>query len=582
MMASVGSQATIFGRAALPAGALPAGALPAPPVASHKQTVIGVAFAPPTAQQSLAPAHAPVPAPAPALAPAPTPVQVSPPVTQAPDVSDKKKTMLGVAMPGIAPVRSSVPPAPEPFHKGPSNTMLGVAMPGIAPVQTGHGTPAYVPPPISHRKPLPAVVPRPAPLVDDEPAVGPMPRLRRRGVPLAFVAGAVLALVVGFGAAVAFLWRGQSLLVTPRLDAQGHDQLHLLCDSCPDDTTATLDSAKAVFRSKEADLTLGMPLDVGDNALSIWLDRPRLGRDEAVKVVVPIAFRIGADLSSLAQAHPTVIVRVQAVKGTIVRVADKLVSLDATGKGAFELDVSSQTQGWSDDVRLVDQAIPYAITTTTDPTKLPSEQRGSLAVRAGIASLHLDAPGLTAVIEAAKFRLVGRTVKGATLTANGQTVPVDADGAFARAIDAPALGDLPVEVRADGPQMASRTARFTVKRVASLADEAKARERAPWLGFDQMLSGDGVGKATVVEGDVVEQRATTSQVIALVDDQRGCDRKSSDACLVRVVYGGDVPIAAGDHVRVFGKLSSVTKPSDTRPLPVVQADFVVQGRPGRR
>jgi hypothetical protein len=550
--------------AATPPGALappPPGQQAKPLVGGHKQTVLGMAMAPPVAAPPLAPA-------------APPPVD--------PGVLDKKRTMLGVAIPGIAPLSASAPAAEPRSNRGPSSTMLGVAMPGIAPVRATEGAPAYRPPPASAPRPAPVVLPRPAPLVDDEPAVGPVPRLDRRGVPLAFVAGAVLALVLGFGAAVAFLWKGQSLLVTPRLDDKGNDQLHLVCEGCPDDTTAQLGKVKATFQGKQADLTLPTPLQVGDNSLSIWLDRPRLGRDEEVKVVVPIAFRIKADLSSLTGAQPAVIVQVQAVKGTVVRVDDKPVTLDSTGKGTYSLDVSAQTNGWSDDVRLIDQAIPYTIVSSADPTHLPSEQRGSLAVRAGIASLHLDAPGPSPVIETGTFRIAGRTVKGGTVTVNGQPVSMDPDGSFTRSYDAAAVGDIPVEVRADGPQLASRTAHFTVKRVAHLSDEAKARERSPWVGFDAMASAGNVGKAAIVEGDVVEARSASSQVVALVDDTRGCARAAGVACLVRVVYGGDEPLAHGDHVRVYGRVTSAPKPTDARPVPEVAADFVVKGRAGHR
>ncbi len=203
-------------------------------------------------------------------------------------------------------------------------------------------------------------------------------------------------------------------------------------------------------------------------------------------------------------------------------------------------------------------------------------------MRAGIASLHLDAPGPSPVIESGTFRVAGRTIKGGTVTVNGQPASVDPDGSFTRSYDAPAIGEVAVEVRTDGPQLASRTAHFTVKRVTHLSEEAKSRERSPWVGYDAMASSSNVGKATIVEGDVVEARTVSSQVVALVDDTRGCAHAAGVACLVRIVYGGDDPLARGDHVRVFGKVTSVPKPADARPVPEVMADFVVKARTGRR
>ena len=309
--------------------------------------------------------------------------------------------MIGVALPGIAPLQASEPP-----RRGPSSTMLGVAIPGIAPVHNSGATAA--PPTASKRsfgRTQPVLVPKPAPLVDDEPAIGPAPHVQRRGVPLAYVAGGVLALVVVSGLLVALLWKGQSLVVVPRLDAQGRDQIHLTCDSCQEGTVLRSAKRAGTFKAGETDLTLATPLQVGDNALSISLDRPGWGRDEEVSVVVPIAFRIKADVSELTGPHPAVIVRVSAAPGTDVKVDGKPVKLGMKGEGTYTVDVSAQTTGWSDDPRLIDQSIPYSITTAAAGSTPASEQKSTLPVRAGIATLHLDAPGLSSVIEGTSVRI---------------------------------------------------------------------------------------------------------------------------------------------------------------------------------
>jgi len=485
-------------------------------------------------------------------------------------------TMLGVARPGIAPLSAgaqgttSTPPL-----AGPNRTMLGVALPGIAPTGAAPA-PVSVSQPPQFARPAPPIVPKPPPLIDDEPQLGPAPALSRRGVPLAYVAGGVLVLVAVFGLTVGLLWKSHPLIVQPRLDAQGHDQLHLRCENCKDGTVAKLDDASAAFQSNEADLTLASPLKVGDNAVTIHLLRPGSSRGEEVRAVVPIAYRVKADLTGLSGAHPAVVVRIEAQPGTDVRVEDKPVTLDAAGQGSYSIDVSALTSGWSDDLRLIDRAIPYAIT-----PKAAAEQRGTLAVRAGIATLHLDAPGPSLVIDGASFRIAGRTVKGSTVTANGQPVPVDPDGNFARSYDAPSVGDVAVELRADGPQLASRTARFTVKRVAHLADEAKQREAAPWLGHDAVLQDpDGsVGKAAVVEGEMVDSRSNAGVVIALIEDIRGC---AAGPCVVRVVYGGDETLGRGDRARVYGHVTrTVAQAGGGKAVPEVQADFVLKGRAHR-
>jgi len=165
---------------------------------------------------------------------------------------------------------------------------------------------------------------------------------------------------------------------------------------------------------------------------------------------------------------------------------------------------------------------------------------------------------------------------------------VDPEGAFSWTVDAPAVGEVAIELRADVPQLASRTARVVVRRVARLADEARAREKAAWLGYDAIVADPtgSVGKDTVVEGDVLEARASGSAVIALIDDARGCKGGAGGGCLVRVVYAGDEKLTRGAHVRVYGKVTGTLAPAagatgGSTAVPVVQAEFALKGRSGR-
>ena len=480
-------------------------------------------------------------------------------------------TMLGVAIPGIAPLQQGVAAAPA----APNRTMVGVAVPGIAPIRPGDPSPALASSDAAFSRPQPRraveIVPKPAPLVDDEPSLRPPPVMSKRGVPLGVALGIVAVLVLVAGISLALFWKSAPLVAQPRVDAQGHEELHLTCDSCQDGTVAELDGSRATFSKKEADLALANPLKVGDNPITIHLDRPKLGRDEPVKVVVPIAFRIRADLADLSAAHPAITVRIEALAGTDVRVDNKPVALDAKGTGAYAIDISSETEGPTDETRLIDRTIPYAITPKAGET-----QAQTLTVRIGIAPLRLDAPGLHPVIEGPTFHLAGRSLKGAAVTANGRPVQTDADGTFVQPLDAPALGDLPVEVRASAPQLAPRTAHITVKRVTHLKDEAKAREQAPELTFGAIASdiAASVGKSTIVEGEIIEARLASNQTVALVDDARGC---AHAPCLVRVVYGGDDRYKHGDVVRAFGLVTRAVT-TGTTSVPEVEADFMLKGR----
>src|SRR5258708_40187855 len=112
-----------------------------------------------------------------------------------------------------------------------------------------------------------------------------------------------------------------SLPMAPRV---GMDVLHLTCDpaSCKDGTTATCGGARplqATFAGGQADLTLAEPLPVGDNELVLQINRPGLGRDEELKIVVPVAFRVHADLSTMTGVHPAITVRTEALAGSDVK-----------------------------------------------------------------------------------------------------------------------------------------------------------------------------------------------------------------------------------------------------------------------
>jgi hypothetical protein len=536
----------------------PAQASAAPPareptaVPSTKQTMMGVAAS------DFLRGGPPPPSALPAAPPAPAPMD------------PRKGTMMGVAVPGIAPV-AATPLLPRAM----AGTMMGVAAPGIAPVHTAQSA-ATAQPPAPRGQPRKAVeiAPKPAPLVDDEPDLGPAPQRVKRGVPFGVVAGVVGMLVAAVGVAAFFILRSVPLVVQPGLDAQGHERLHLHCETCQDGTVAELEAARAVFQGKEADLQLASPLKVGNNPLTIHIDRPNLGRDESVQVIVPVAFRIRADLSDLSAARPAILVRVEAVSGTEVQIDGKPVPLDASGSGVYSTDISSETEGASDELRLIDRVIPYAVT-----PKSGVAENGKLTVRVGIVPLRLDAPGLHAFVDGRTFRLAGRTARGGSVTANGTPVHAEPDGTFAQAFDIPSPGDLSVEVRASAPQLAPRTAHLVVRRVDHLADEAKAREKVPEATYDAIAADipGAVGKGTIVEGDVAEVRTTPAQTVAIVDDARGCARAP---CLVRVTYGGDMPFKHGDIVRVYGRVTrAVAYGSST--VPEVEADFIQLGHASR-
>jgi hypothetical protein len=312
-------------------------------------------------------------------------------------------------------------------------------------------------------------------------------------------------------------------------------------------------------------------LHVGDNNLSLAIDRPGMGRDETVKLVVPVAYRVRADVTTMETSHPSITVRVEAPVDTEVRVDDKPVQLDASGLGTYLLDESAVTQGPADESRVVAIEVPYVVV-----PKGRSPEKGTVSARIAVAPLRVDAPSASSVTDDDKVLVAGRAAKGASVTVDGASVGVSADGAFESTVPVNALGDRIIEVRAGTAALAPRTVRVTVKRVASLAVAAKAFEDQQPIGYDAAMrdiSAAKTGEPIVVEGEVVEARASGHRTLVLVDDRRGC---AKGPCLTRVVVGRDLALAHGDVVRAYGRVARAYRTPTAQTVPEVEAEFVVR------
>ncbi len=463
--------------------------------------------------------------------------------------------------------------------------MLGVAIPGIAPLRPGEGTQGAAGPlrpdatlrnrealPRGVDGPLPAVLPAPAPMAD-VPAPPPPRIVRKGGVPLVAVALAAGALVVVGGAAIAFLWHGAPpISALPHVTPEGTDVLHLTCDaaSCKDGTIATIDGASATFAAGAADLPLAQPLHVGQNALSLHVDRPGMGRDEVVALSVPVAYRVRADVGGMSGAHPSILIHVEALAGSDVHVADKSVTLDANGVGTYAIDESAATEGPADESRVVSLDVPYTVASAGRPA-----EAGTVSARVAVAPLHVDAPGPRAVIDTEQVLLAGRAAKGATVTVDGAAATVAADGTFEKSVSVTAPGEVSVEVRSGTTTLTPRTVHIAIKRVTSLVDEAKAFEKQATLGYDAALANlaSDAGRPIVVDGEVVEPRASGHRTLLLVDDRRGC---AKGPCLARVVIGQEVAVARGDRLRAYGRVARAFATPSGQTVPEIEADFVLR------
>lgn len=473
-----------------------------------------------------------------------------------------QKTMIGVAT-DAAP--AAEPPEPPLNIRSQQRTMLGVAVPGIAPTHVPEeASSAPVVSQLQHTAlgiMPPAIVPRPKTLIE-EPLPPPPVIPRRRGIPALALVGIIAALVIilgGVSAYVAFRKSG-ALSAVPQLDESGRESLKITCPSCPDGTTLSLGASSASVSGGVATLLLPAPLAIGENALPVKVDRPGAGRDEQVTVHVPVAYRVRTDLATLGARPPTLTVRVETTVGSDVLVDQKPVSIDESGRGVYALDLSKEVEG-PGEARAFERTIPFVIT-----PKNGVRQSGQLTARTSVLPLAIDAPGIELITDKTTIPVVGQTKAGSSLTIDGQAVPVDPQGHFALRIEVSALGPRTLEIATSAASRAPRIAKVKVTRVASIQAAAKELEAASPVSYD-VFGGDpgaNTSKNAVVEGEVVDVRATGGHTVMLVDSKRGCAKGAS--CLVRLLYGDEDKSVRGDTVRAYGRvLGSVTASGKTIP-----------------
>lgn len=521
----------------------------------------------------------------------PAPVQIAPKVpTPAPAPAPAapggslRGTMLGLSAgtPGAPPVAPpEVSPAARPHP--PRATVLGVALPGIAPLRAGDsGAPAALPtatgapsyPNESNAAFVPPIVPAPAPLAD-LPAPSLARFVRRTGVPLVAVLLVAGGLLLGGGLGLFWLSRDRPAITAQlRASPEGADVLGLRCDpaSCKNGTSVDIDGARSTFTDGKSDLTLLTLLHIGDNPLALHVDRPGLGRDEVVRLVVPVSFRIRGDLSGISALKPTVAIHVEAAADSVVTVDGKPLALGADGAATYSIDESAATEGPADESRVVAVQVPYSVT-----AKGAATQTGNVTARFSVAPLRIDVPGTRGVVDRDRILVAGRAAKGAVVTVDGASVSVASDGSFEASIALAAVGERVLRVRAGTSLLSPRTVNVEVKRVASFAQEARAFERLKPLSYDAAMANPSasVGQPVAVEGEVMKARTSGHRSILIVDDRRGCAKGS---CLARVSWAQDLAPAPGTVVRAYGRVAPPFAAASGEIVLEVEADFIVPNK----
>jgi hypothetical protein len=372
-------------------------------------------------------------------------------------------------------------------------------------------------------------------------------------------------------------WHGAApLSARAKVDAEGREVLEIRCPGCPDGTIVKVAGGSGTIASHVADVPLASPLRVGENRMSVAVDRPQ-GRDETAEVEVDVSYRIRPDLGTLQGDKPTIQIAIEAVDGTTITLDGKPVAL-AGGRATQTLDVLDACTGLADEATTLARHVPYTVTTRDGET-----EKGTIDVSVGVLPLHLDAPGPHAVTEGKSFVLAGRTLKGAEVLAAGRPIPVRADGSFAQVMNVSSIGSTQIEVRAKMVGMAPRLTQIAVRRVDSLETAAADFVKQPLTTWAAVASGIDAqaGKPIVLAGEVVEARTLNHQTIVLLDvgKKSGCTASgaSPDACRARLVEGADASWKRGDLVTAYGTVARAFTAPGHAAIPEIQVDFVLKG-----
>jgi hypothetical protein len=229
--------------------------------------------------------------------------------------------------------------------------------------------------------------------------------------------------------------------------------------------------------------------------------------------------------------------------------------------------------------------VPYVVTPRDPSGKggAPAATKGTVPAAVGVVALEVDAPSLRGVTDQKEVLVAGQTLPNGAVTVNGEAVKLEPNGAFTTTVPTPSVGEVPIDVVATGPQLASRTMHLVVKRAQSLDAEAKALEASSPSTYDAAQDvAAHVGEKIVVEGPIVDTRAAWHQTIIVVTDRRGCAAKADpNQCLARVLVAGEDKHKKGDVVRVFGRISRPVQAQNGKTVPEIEADLVAKPLRGR-
>lgn len=476
---------------------------------------------------------------------------------------------------GIAP-EANPNPAPDlnPNALPHIRTVLGVAIPGVAPLNPGVEKPASEPP---TKPPQLRDWPPPSAADEDRPR---RPGARTINLRAARKNSAIGTLAIGAGAALlaaaavllyVYALGPERIEGRVVLDAGGSERLSLRCPRCADGTLVSLDGKQASFSNQQAELPIQRRLNVGETPLTLAVRAPSSAQEHNVSLNVRIDYRVRADLGALSAAVPAVRVLVDALPGSSVTVGDRPVALSAEGRGQEDFDVSDALKGEESSVTRLERRIPYTVVPPGSP-----RQTGEVIVQLGVTPLVVHAPGPSITVETPTFVLAGRTAKGSSVTVEGRPLAVDPEGRFAQVMNVSSVGATTVTLRSVAPNHAPRLFPLEVRRVRSFAEEAtklRTQVTTSYASIEDDLERKRDWKVAL-DGNVLERSNLEHSTLFLFDVKSGCQKAP---CLARVAYGARSELVPGDRIGVFGRVQgAVDGPKSDSKIPEISADFVLK------
>jgi len=356
---------------------------------------------------------------------------------------------------------------------------------------------------------------------------------------------------------------------TVEVAPDGTEALLLECARCVDGTAVRIGAASATFSAHRARVTLPDRLEVGDNQLGLTLTRTD-GASEDATLVVPVDYRLDPDASVLAASPPVLRVKVATAAGAAVVVNGAPVAIGPDGRGIAEISVLSELTGPSARPATLDKSIPYLVT-----PKRAAPASGELLVRTPIATLVVEAPGDSVVLEGPHFWLAGRTQPGGVVTVSGRPITVDESGGFAQLMSVSAEGETTIYVRADAPSHAPRLVPLRVRRVSSLLAEAARLDAQVTHSYSELLARLAARRTVMVglDATVVQSQTSGHRTSLLAEIGEGCPARP---CLATIVYGARTSPLRGEVWRVYGRVErTVAAPPQAARIPEIEADILL-------